>query len=174
MKFKRTKSSNEFYEPLTSRKEVHATPPPSSVASFWYGGGGARPRNVPTKNICTYIARASEASELLRNIYFQNSKYICIHIQSMQFPLITYGMALQTTLYWQNTNIKKELWICERASLENFTFSHSKTAISFNILLVLQILCLRNTFIFRSQIKSAYIYISMHFPFITYGIWCYI
>ena len=40
-----------------------------------------------------------------------------------------------------------------------FTFSHSKTAISFNILLVLQILCLRNTFIFRSEIASAYIYI---------------
>ena len=38
-----------------------------------------------------------------------------------------------------------------RASLENiFAFSHSKTAISFNILLVLQILCLRNICIFSS------------------------
>ena len=52
-----------------------------------------------------------------------------------------------------------------RNTYKIFTFSHSKTAISFNILLVLQILCLRNTFIFRSQITSA-----MHFPFITYGI----
>ena len=30
---------------------------------------------------------------------------------------------------------------------KKFTFSHSKIAISFNILLVLQILCLSNTFI---------------------------
>ena len=37
-----------------------------------------------------------------------------------------------------------------------FAFIYSKTAISFNILLVLQILCLRN--IFRSTITSAYIY----------------
>ena len=37
----------------------------TSVASFLVlggGGGGARPPNVPTKIICTYIARAS-ASE---------------------------------------------------------------------------------------------------------------
>ena len=34
----------------------------------------------------------------------------------------------------------------ERASFENFAFSHSKTAISFNILLVLLILYLRNIF----------------------------
>ena len=43
----------------------------------------------------------------------------------------------------------------ERASLENFAFSHSKTAISLNILLVH---CLRNIY-FRSQITSAYNYI---------------
>ena len=65
----------------------------------------------------------------------------------MQFPVITYGMALyinDSYVYRQNTNIEK-IYICERAeraSLENFlAFLHSKTAISFNILLVLQILC---------------------------------
>ena len=69
---------------------------PSSVASFLVlgGGGGTRPPNVPTHKICTYIVRASEASERLRNTYFQDSKYICIHTQSMHFRLITYGMAL--------------------------------------------------------------------------------
>ena len=51
------------------------------------------------------------------------------------------------------------------------TFSHSKTAISFNILLVLQILCLRNIFYFRFQITSAFY---MQFPFITYGMVLYI
>ena len=46
---------------------------------------------------------------------------------------------------------RSEAW-----SLEKFYISHSKTAIFFNIMLVLQILCLRNIFIFRSQITSAY------------------
>ena len=44
-----------------------------------------------------------------------------------------------------------------RASLEKIAFTYSKTAISFNILLVLHILCLTNIFIFRSLITSAYI-----------------
>ena len=85
--------------------------------------------------------------------YFHVSKYICIpfFIQSMQFP----SSILMVWCYkrqWQNTNIENEL----RTFLH--FHSHSKTAISFNILLVLQILCLRNIYIFRSQITSAYIY----------------
>ena len=64
----------------------------SSVASFLVLGGGARPRNVPTKNICTYIARASEASERLRNIYLHDSKYICIVIyNAVSFNYLWYG-----------------------------------------------------------------------------------
>ena len=48
----------------------------------------------------------------------------------------------------------------ERASAEIFfAFSHSKTTNSFNIiLLVFLILYLRNIYLFRSQITSAYIY----------------
>ena len=92
----------------------------TSVASFLVlgGGGGKTPKCTDKNNICIYIAQASEASERLRNIYFQDSKYICIqcHIQSMRFPLITYGMALYVyTTYWQDTKIKRNLWICERA-----------------------------------------------------------
>ena len=53
----------------------------------------------------------------------------------MQFPVITYGMALyinDSYVYRQNTNIEK-IYVCERASLENFlAFLHSKTAISAN------------------------------------------
>ena len=64
----------------------------------------------------------------------------------MQFPVITYGMALyinDSYVYRQNTNIEK-IYVyaskrSERASLENFlAFLHSKTAIAFNILLVLR------------------------------------
>ena len=46
----------------------------------------------------------------LRKIYFQVSNYIFIYIQSMQFPVITYGMALyinDSYVYRQNTNIEK-------------------------------------------------------------------
>ena len=57
----------------------------TSVASFLVLGGGKTPKCTDTK--CTYTARASEASERLRNIYFQDSKYICLHVQSMHFPL---------------------------------------------------------------------------------------
>ena len=61
--------------------------------------------------------------------------------------------------------------LCERA-WKLFPFSHSKIAISFDILLVLLILYLRNTYIFRSQITS-YIQ-SLQFPVITYGMALYI
>ena len=48
----------------------------------------------------------------------------------------------------------------ERASLDNFCiFTFSKTAISFNILLVLLILYLRNRYIFRSQITICMVHI---------------
>ena len=47
----------------------------------------------------------------LRNTYIFRSQnnYIFIYIQSMQFPVITYGMALyiNDSLYRQNTNIEK-------------------------------------------------------------------
>ena len=56
-----------------------------------------------------------------------------------------------------------------RASLENFAFSHSKTTISFNILSVLQILCLRNIFIFRCEITSAYTINAVSFYCLWYG-----
>ena len=136
--------------------QAPAKPPPpptstpvTSVASFLVLGGGARPPNVPTK---MYIYCASERSERerLRNIYFQDSKYICLHIQSMHFPLL---MVWRYKRYYTDKRLKiKKKKIYEYASERSeqslifFTFSHAKTAISFNILLVLQILCLRNIF----------------------------
>ena len=72
--------------------------------------------------------------------------------------------------HWEN------LWInyaSERA-WKLFPFSHSKTAISLNILLVLLILYLRNTYIFRSQITSSYTYKQCSFHVITYGMALYI
>ena len=61
----------------------------------------------------------------------------------------------------------------ERGASELGQFLHfhiSKTAISFNILLVLLILYLRNIYIFRSQITICMVHISsMQLPVITYG-----
>ena len=56
-----------------------------------------------------------------------------------------------------------------RASLENFRIFLSKTPISFNILLVFQILCLR-----KHVEVSHYICIIKAVPFITYGMALYI
>ena len=56
------------------------------------------------------------------------------------------------------------------SELRIFCFSHSKTAISFNILLVIQILCLRNIFNLRCQITSAYHTINaVSFYYLWYG-----
>ena len=55
----------------------------------------------------------------------------------------------------------------ERASLENFCISLSKTAISFNVLLGFQILCLRNIYIFRSPITPAYIRNTINASFLS-------
>ena len=67
-------------------------------------------------------------------------------------------------------NFTYEYW-SERA-LKIFAFSHSKTAVSFNILLVLLILYLRIIYIFRSQITSSYIYTINAVPcyYLWYGI----
>ena len=106
-------------------------------------------------------------------LYFQVLKYICIHnIQSMQSPIITWYGAINDSV-GQNSNIEKNLWICERARTI-FTFLYSKTAISFTIiLLVLLIHYLRNIYIFKSQTTSASILQSMQFPLITYELWVY-
>ena len=47
----------------------------------------------------------------LRNIYFQVSNYICIHIQSMQFPFITYGMALYIYTTLKTLTLRKYVYM---------------------------------------------------------------
>ena len=46
----------------------------------------------------------------MKHINFQISKYICINIQSMQFPFIWYG-AINLNIYRENTNIEKNLYM---------------------------------------------------------------
>ena len=62
--------------------------------------------------------------------------------------------------------------LCERAR-KLFPFSHSKTAISFNILLILLIYFISETHIFSGLKLHLHIQ-SMQFPVITYGMALYI
>ena len=66
--------------------------PTSSVASFLVlGGGGQDPEMYRQKYM--YLYCASERSERAPQKHiFSGLKYICIHIQSVQFPFITYGI----------------------------------------------------------------------------------
>ena len=82
----------------------------SSVASFLVlgGGGGKTPKK------CNSYARAS-ASET----YIFSGLKIHLHIQSMQFPFITYGMALYRQYNDKILTLRK-IYEYMRASLENF------------------------------------------------------
>ena len=109
----------------------------------------------------------------LRNIYFQVSNNICIHKNNQ----CTFLISLMVLCYYKRQYTDKTVTLRKcmeymRASFKNFAFSHSNTAISLNILLVLQILCFRNIFNFRCQ-HSPYIYNQCSFP-LLYMVWCYI
>ena len=63
----------------------------SSVASFLVlGGGGGQDPEMYRQKIYVLILRERAPQKHI----FSGLKYICIHIQSMHLPLITYGMAL--------------------------------------------------------------------------------
>ena len=89
----------------------------SSVASFLVlgtgGGGGGKPPKYTDRKNCKLYARASE------RLKTRVSKYICIHtntINAVPFYYLWRGAIRQ----YNNKSllIEKNLWICERASLE--------------------------------------------------------
>ena len=127
----------------------------TSVASFLVLGG-QDPQMYRQKKKSNLYARASEH---FRNIYFQVSN-LHLHVQSMQFPFITCGMALYRQY---NDKILNFEYASELRKI--FAFSHYKTDISFYILLVPLTLCLRNIYIFRSQITPA----AVSFYYLWYG-----
>ena len=98
--------------------EGYSRPPPH----FWLGGGGAawRPPQPPGS-------------------YTYDSNYT---INAVSFHYLWYG-AISDNIYTDKTlTLRKCVYNYMRASaVENFRISRSKTVISFNILLVLQILC---------------------------------
>ena len=123
----------------------------------WAVLGGKPPKCTDKTNYNLY-ARVSEASERLKNIYSQVSKYICIHrptINAVPFYYLWHG-AIYTTVYNNKQN----------------AFSHSKTTISFNILLVL---CLRNIFSgLNLHLHIIYNYYTINAVSFYYGIWHYV
>ena len=87
------KESESF--PSTARRYVYNGA--VALAIWYWGGGGQAPqmyRQKKTNHVGLYTlnlyARAS-ASETYSPI-FSGLENNCMHIQSMQFPLITYGM----------------------------------------------------------------------------------
>ena len=119
----------------------------------------------------------------LRNIvYFQVSNYNLYDtymyiINAVSCSYLWYGVIYINdsipTKHWEN------LWICERAPSQRawffFEFSHSKTAISFNILLVLLILYLRNIVYFQVSnynLYDTYMYIidAVSCSYLWYGV----
>ena len=81
----------------------------TSVASLLVLGGGARPPNVPTeRKICNLYARASEASERLRNVYFRVFKCTSAHtINAVPLYYLWHG-AVQT-VEWQILTLRKSM-----------------------------------------------------------------
>ena len=95
----------------------------------------------------------------LRNTFIQctDNKYMYFARASASE---TYIFRTQITINAVSFNYieKMYLYICERASLENFWHFHVLKLLFLSIfLLVLHILCLRNIFTFRCQITSAHI-----------------
>ena len=142
----------------------------SSVAScLVLGGGGKTPECTDKNNICTYIAWASEGERAPQKHIFSGLQ-IHLHtimsytINAVSFNYLWYG-AIYTTLYCKDTKIKKNIWICERASLNS--------VISLIILLVLQIISLRNIYFQVSNNICIHNTQSMHFPYITYSMMLY-
>ena len=133
----------------------------SSVASFWYWGGGARPPNVPTEKkscTCNLYARASEASKRLRNIYISGLK---IHLHTYAINQCSSLLLLMVWRYkWQYTDKTLTLRkIYEYASeLRKFSHFYILKQQFFSICCWYFRYTLSQKHIFRFQITSAYIY----------------
>ena len=66
----------------------------SSVASFFKLVFGGQDPAMYRQKIYVLILRERAKRASASETYISGLKYICIHMQSMQFHLITYGMAL--------------------------------------------------------------------------------
>ena len=152
----------------------------SSVAIFlvWGGGGGsARPPNVPTKIIYVLIFRERAPQKHIFSglkIHLHTMSYTINAVSS--FNYLWYG-AIYTTLYWQDTKSKRNVWICERAERASLNFVWHFHNLK---LLFPSSFCwyfryfLSETFIFRSQITPAYIIHNQCTFLISLMVWCYI
>ena len=103
-----------------------------------------RGKSTPSIANKHYSATLWNAVPREKKTYIFRSQNTSAYIQSMQFPVITYmaWRSVYDSIMIKYYSLRK---IYEHAS-ELRQFSHSKTDFSFNILLVLMILCLRNIF----------------------------
>ena len=109
------------------------------------GGGGTRPPNVPTEEKNHYVTQCASERAPQKYMYFQVSKCICMHIQSMQwYGTINDSMTDETLILRKN-------YMNMRASggselRKNMHLLILKLLFPSIFLLVLQILCLRNIY----------------------------
>ena len=61
---------------------------------------------VPTEKIVIYMRERAKRASASKTYIFR-SQNTSAYIQSMQFPFITYGMALYTTVYYKTLLIEK-------------------------------------------------------------------
>ena len=108
-----------------------------------------------------------KTSEIYRHIFSGLHIYCFYTIHAVPPFYLWYG-GINDNI-WQNTYIEKIYEYASERAWKFFAFSHSKTVISFNILLVLLILYLRNIYIFRSQITICMIHIINAVP--CYYLW---
>ena len=100
----------------------------------------------------------------------QKHKYIKIHIQSLQFPLLVVWRYKRTTVYRQNTNIEENsmnMRASGASELRKFSRFHISMIVS-----VLMRCFVSESYILRYKHYPLHIQ-SMQFPHITCGIWRY-
>ena len=114
------------------------------------------------------------ASERLRNIYFQDSKYICLYNRCGFLQLLMVWRYIHNIILTRHYNYDNPMRVSAASELNIFSFASSqyKTVISFIILLVLQILSLRNIYFQVSNNIRIHNTQSMHFPYKCIA-WCY-
>ena len=147
------------------------TPPPSSsVASFLVLAGGKTPKCTDKKIYVLILRERAKRASASETYIFRTQ---CTSAQLMQFPLITYGRLWRYKRHNYKTLTLRKKYMNMRASgaseLNKISHFHSLKLLFPSIFCWYFRYFVSETFIFRSQITSAYIYIINAFSF--YHLW---
>ena len=132
------------------------------------GGGGQDPPNVLTRNVhVTYLREQAPQKHI-----FKVSKYICIHIQLIQFPFITYMVWPINDSILTNDKTFMNMRVSGASELRKYLYFYFLKLLFPSIFHWYFRYFVSETYLFSGfKMTSAYIIQSMQFPFITYGIY---